>query len=116
MLEWIQLMFRIYIIYKMVIIKNCFHGDYFKSYLPTKPGISPYKHFTIWRMTQNMFKNIIGNVASSYQVNLAIEIPNITENYINSNVFSLVGIGYLQCLFEYTSRCWEVFLIGHIFF
>ena len=21
------------------IMKNCFHGDYFKSYLPTKPGI-----------------------------------------------------------------------------
>ena len=20
-------------------MKNCFHGDYFKSYLPTKPGI-----------------------------------------------------------------------------
>ena len=21
------------------IMKNCFHGDYFKSYLPAKPGI-----------------------------------------------------------------------------
>ena len=31
---------------------------------------------------------IIGNVASSYQVNLAIEIPNLTENYINSHVFA----------------------------
>ena len=20
-------------------MRNCFHGDYFKSYLPTKPGI-----------------------------------------------------------------------------
>ena len=30
-------------------------------------------------MTQNLVKNIIGNVASSYQVNLAIERPNITE-------------------------------------
>ena len=39
-------------------------------------------------MTQNIAKNIIGNVASSYQVNLAIEIPNITENYINSHVFT----------------------------
>ena len=39
-------------------------------------------------MTQNIVKNIIGNVASSYQVNLAIGIPNITENYINSHVFT----------------------------
>ena len=30
-------------------------------------------------MTQNLDKNIIGNVASSYQVNLGIEIPNVTE-------------------------------------
>ena len=37
-------------------------------------------------MTQ---KNIIGNVASSYQVNLAKEIPNITKIYINSHVFTL---------------------------
>ena len=34
-------------------------------------------------MTQNIVKNIIGNVASSYQVNLAIENPNLTKNYIN---------------------------------
>ena len=46
------------------------------------------KHFIIWRMTQNLIKNIISIVASSYQVNLAIEIPNITENYINSHVFT----------------------------
>ena len=46
------------------------------------------KHFTIWRMNQNIAKNIIGNVASSYQVNLAIEIPNITKNYINMHVFT----------------------------
>ena len=31
-------------------------------------------------MTQNIVKNIIGNVVSSYQCNLAIEIPNKTEN------------------------------------
>ena len=31
-------------------------------------------------MTQKLVKNIIENVASSYQVNLAIEVPNITEN------------------------------------
>ena len=34
-------------------------------------------------MTQNIVKNIVGNVASSYQVNLAIEIPNINENYLS---------------------------------
>ena len=34
-------------------------------------------------MTQNIVKNIIGNVASSYQVNLVIENPNMTENYID---------------------------------
>ena len=39
-------------------------------------------------MTQNIAQNIIGNVASSYQVNLAIEIPNINENYINLRVFT----------------------------
>ena len=39
-------------------------------------------------MTQNLVINIIGNVASSYQVNLAKEIPNIIENYINSHVFT----------------------------
>ena len=39
-------------------------------------------------MTQNVPKNIIGNVASSYQVNLAIEIPNITKNCINLHVFT----------------------------
>ena len=58
-------------------------------------------------MTQNIVKNITGNVALSYQVNLAIEIPNITENYI-IRTFSLVDIGYLQCLFKYTSRFMEV--------
>ena len=46
-------------------------------------------------MTKNLVKNIIGNVALSYQVNLGIEIPNITENYIN-HTFSLVDIGYLH--------------------
>ena len=35
-------------------------------------------------MTQNIAKNIVGNVALSYQVTLAIE----TENYINSHVFT----------------------------
>ena len=36
------------------------------------------KHFIIWRMIQNLAKNITGRMASNYQVNLAIEIPNIT--------------------------------------
>ena len=35
-------------------------------------------------MTQNLSKNIIGSVASIYQANLVIEIPNITENHVNS--------------------------------
>ena len=76
-------------------------------------------------MTQNLVKNNNGNVASSYQVYQGIEIPNIIENYINSHV-SLVDISNLQCLFKYTSRCWEVvvfcvflfiffFFIGYIF-
>ena len=39
-------------------------------------------------MTQNLVKNIIGNVALSYQVNLAIENANMTENYINSHIFT----------------------------
>ena len=30
--------------------------------------------------------------------------------------FFPVDIGYLQCLFKYASRCWEVFLICQIFF
>ena len=68
-------------------------------------------------MTQNLVKNIIGNVASSYQVNLAIGNANMTENYINSNI-SLVDIRYLQCLFLYVTLLgsffdWtDIFLIG----
>ena len=73
------------------------------------------KHFTFWRMTQNIVKKNIGNVASSYQVNLAIEIPNITENYIKSHVFTC-RYWVSAMLIKYTSRCWEVFLNGQIFF
>ena len=52
-------------------------------------------------MTQNLVKNITGNVASSYQVNLAIENPNMTENYINSYIFTCRQlVRYLQCLFK----------------
>ena len=55
-------------------------------------------------MTQNIVKNIIGNLASSYQVNLAIENPNMTENYIMStlgicnaylNIRHVVGMFFL---------------------
>ena len=63
-------------------------------------------------MAQNLVKTSFGNMASSYQVNVAIEIPNITEHILT---FSLVAIGYLQCLFKYrpTSRCWpDVFYSG----
>ena len=66
-------------------------------------------------MTQNLPKNIIGSVASIYQANLVIEIPNITENYVYSHLFTCRH-WVAACLFKYTSRCWEVFLIGQIFF
>ena len=46
-------------------------------------------------MTQNLVKNIIGNVASSYQLNLTIEISNISKNYINSH-FHLSTLGIIN--------------------
>ena len=66
-------------------------------------------------MTQNLPKNIIGSVASIYQANLVTEISNITENYVNSYLFTCRH-WVAACLFKYMSRCWEVFLIGQIFF
>ena len=54
----------------------------------TDPCRYSCKHFITWRMTQNLAKNIIGGVVSSYQANLVLEIPDITENYINSHVFT----------------------------
>ena len=39
-------------------------------------------------MNQNFVKNIIGNVASSYQVSLAIDIHNKIENYKILHVFT----------------------------
>ena len=54
-------------------------------------------------MAQNLNKNTSGAVTSCYQ-----SIPIITEIFTNST-FSLVIIGYLKCLFKYTSRCWGVF-------
>ena len=66
-------------------------------------------------MTQNLPKNIIGSAASIYQANIVIEILNITENYVNSYLFTCRH-WVAACLFKYTSRCWEVFLIGQILF
>ena len=31
-------------------MKKCFHGDYFKSYLPSKPGIFLFFFFQNFRM------------------------------------------------------------------
>ena len=69
-------------------------------------------------MSQNIAKNIIANVAPSYQVNLTIEIPNITKNYINSHVFTcrhwvsamliLVYVTLLGSVFDWP----DIFLIG----
>ena len=39
-------------------------------------------------MTQNLAKSIIGGVVLSYQANLTIKTPNLTESYINSYVFT----------------------------
>ena len=47
-------------------------------------------------MTQNFIKNIIGNVAWSYQVNLVIDIPNRKLHILT--LFHLSSLGYLQCL------------------
>ena len=44
--------------------------------------------FTIWRIDQNLSKNSSGTVTLCYHVNLVIDIPNITENDINSHFFS----------------------------
>ena len=48
------------------------------------------KHLTICRIIQNLGKTSTCNVAASYmyQVYLATEIPDITQNYINSQVFT----------------------------
>ena len=42
-------------------------------------------------MAQNLSKNTSGTVTLCYQVNLAIDIPNITENYTNSHFFLDIG-------------------------
>ena len=61
---------------------GCLHSDVSIEYVTAPVSLTESvfsKHFTIWRMTQNHVKNIIGNVASSYQVNLAIKIPDINQ-------------------------------------
>ena len=47
MLEWIQLIFRGNIVYMMVIMimRNCYHGDYLESYYPTKPAICIFSFY-----------------------------------------------------------------------
>ena len=61
------------------------------------------KPFTIWRITQNLGKNSSDTVASLYQVNLAIDNPNITEKYINSHFFTYhhtcLNIGHIVGMF-----------------
>ena len=44
-------------------------------------------------MTQNLPKNIIGSVASIYQANLVIEIPNITRKLRKFARFHLSTLG-----------------------
>ena len=44
-------------------------------------------------MTKDLAKNIIGGVVSSYQAILAIEIPDITENYTKFAGFHLSTLG-----------------------
>ena len=68
-------------------------------------------------MTQNIVKIIIGNVASSFEVNLAIKIPNITENYINSFVFTCRH--WVSAMLDIRHVVWkfffdwpDIFLIG----
>ena len=86
--------------------RTCLHSEVSIEYVTALVSLSrcSCKHFTI------LGKNITGSVASSYQVNLEIEIPNITENYINSHIFTCHHwvSGYLQCLFKYRSRCLDV--------
>ena len=69
-------------------------------------------------MTQNIAKNIIVNMSSSYQVNLAIESPNVTENYIDLHVFTCrhwvsarliqINVTLLGSSFDWP----DIFLIG----
>ena len=63
----------------------CLKADDVSIYYVTAPVLLTE---SVFMLTFHHLKNIIGNVASSYQVNLAIEIPNVTENYINSHIFT----------------------------
>ena len=65
-------------------------------------------------MTQNIVKNIIGNVASSYKANLVKGILNITENYINSHVFTCrhCVLNMRQVVGKFFFDWPDIFLIG----
>ena len=52
--------------------------------------------------------NTIDNGAWSYQVNLEYSRNNIPH-------LSLVIIGYVKCLFKYSSHCWNIFHWLYIF-
>ena len=65
-------------------------------------------------MTQNLVKNIISNVSSSYQVNLVIKNPNITYNYIICT-FYLPTLGSCNAYLN-IRHVVGMFLIGQILF
>ena len=67
-------------------------------------------------MTQNIVKNIIGKVASSYQVNLSIEIPNITKKIHKLAGFHLSTLGIGNAFLSIGHVVGKFFLIGQIFF
>ena len=67
-------------------------------------------------MTQNIVKNIIGNVASSYQVNREIKTPNITKNYINSHVFTCQHCVYAMLIHLYVTLLGSFFFICRIYY
>ena len=73
-----------------------------KLHLFPYPSIK-HAFWVLKRMSQNLAKNINGSVALIFQVNLAIEIPNITKNYINSHIFTCQH-WVLQCLLAHLSR------------
>ena len=63
-------------------------------------------------MTQNLSKNTSGTVTSYYQVNLAIDSPNITEDYINSHfivsLYLLLSTGSSQEEVDLKIVDWDV--------
>ena len=55
------------------------HGTVVTDWVGVYVNISPFEE---WQ------KNIIDNVSSSYKVNLAIEIPNMTKVYISLHFYT----------------------------